>query len=78
MYLKKTKNEKVIARIQKKSIQQCVFLKCYLVAPRPTLGHCRGGSLINLMLITTFLTYFDPKISRSLVTRLGPKAWPST
>ena len=30
------------------------FFYCYLAAPRPTLGHCRGGSLTNLMLITAF------------------------
>ena len=28
------------------------FFNCYLAAPRPTLGHCRRGSLTNLMLIT--------------------------
>ena len=24
------------------------FFNCYLAAPLPTLGHCRGGNLINL------------------------------
>ena len=31
-----------------------IFFNCQLAAPRPTLGHCRGGSLINPMLITAF------------------------
>ena len=28
----------------------------YLAAPRPTLGHCGGGSLTNPILITAFDT----------------------
>ena len=28
------------------------FFNCYLAAPRPTLNHCRWGSLTNPMLIT--------------------------
>ena len=31
------------------------FLNCYLAAPLPTLGHYRGGSLTQLMLITCVL-----------------------
>ena len=30
------------------------FWNCYLAVPRPTLGHSRGDSLINPMLITAF------------------------
>ena len=30
------------------------FFNCYLAAPRPTLGHCRGGSLTHPILITVF------------------------
>ena len=30
------------------------FFNCCLAAPRPTLGHCRGGSLTDPMLITAF------------------------
>ena len=52
------------------------FFICHLVAPWPNLGHCWGGSLTNLMLITTFI-YFNPKHTKCLITRLGPKAWPS-
>ena len=33
-----------------------IFFNCYLAVPRPTLGHCRGGSLTNPMLITAFPT----------------------
>ena len=32
------------------------FLNFYLAAPRPTLGHYRGNSLIELMLLTAFST----------------------
>ena len=37
-----------------------IFFKkknCYLAASRPTLGHCWGSDLTNLMLITVFKTY---------------------
>ena len=37
----------------------------------PTLGHCRGSSLTHLILITAFYI-LDPKVTGSLVTRLGP------
>ena len=47
------------------------FFNCYLAAPRPTLGHYRGDSLTHPMLITAFYI-FDPKVTGSLVTRLGP------
>ena len=53
------------------------FFNCYLAAPRPILGHCRGGSFTNPMLITAF-SYFDLKVTGNLVTRLGLKARPST
>ena len=33
----------------------CFFFNCYLAAPRPTLGHYRGGSLTPPMLITCVL-----------------------
>ena len=42
------------------------FFNCYLAAPRPALGHYRGGSLIHPMLITVFYI-FDPKVTGSLV-----------
>ena len=42
------------------------IFNCYLAAPRPALGHYRGGSLIHPMLITVFYI-FDPKVTGSLV-----------
>ena len=33
------------------------FFNYYLPSPRPTLGHCRGESLTNAMLITAFDAY---------------------
>ena len=50
------------------------FFICYLAALWPTLGHCWWGSLTNLIFIFAF-TCFDLKVTRSLVTRLGPKWW---
>ena len=51
------------------------FLNYYLVAPWPSLGHFRGNSLTNPMLITAFLIrWFDSTVTGSLVARLGPKA----
>ena len=47
------------------------FFNCYLAAPRPNLGHYRGDSLTHPMLITAFYN-FDPKVTGSLVARLGP------
>ena len=32
------------------------FFNCYLAVPRPTLGHSRGDSLTNPMLIIAFST----------------------
>ena len=32
-----------------------LFCKCYLAAPRPTLGHSQEDNLTNLMLITAFV-----------------------
>ena len=44
------------------------LLYCCLAAPRLTLGHYRGGSLIHPMRFYIF----DPTDTGSLVTRLGP------
>ena len=33
------------------------FFNCYLAVPWPTLGHCRGDSLTNPILITAFSTF---------------------
>ena len=45
------------------------FFICYLSAPWPTLGYW-GENLIGPMLITTFLSIFDPRVSGSLVKSL--------
>ena len=42
----------------------------YLAAPRPTLGHYWGDSLIHLMLITTFLQFW-PEGLRDLRNEVG-------
>ena len=34
-----------------------LFFNCYLAAPRPTLGHCRGDRLTHPMLITAFVQF---------------------
>ena len=47
------------------------FFKLLLAAPWTTLGHYRGDSLTHPMSITAFCV-FDPKVTRSLVARLGP------
>ena len=47
-----------------------IFFNSYLAVPRPTLGHSQGGTLTNLMLM--FFDDFDPKVTGTLVTRLGP------
>ena len=46
------------------------FFNCYLAAPWPNLGHYRGDSLTHPMLITVFYI-FDPKVTGSLIARLG-------
>ena len=48
-----------------------LFFNYYLAAPRPTLGHYRGDSFTHPMLITAFYI-FGPKVTGSLVARLGP------
>ena len=48
-----------------------LFFNYYLAAPRPTSGHYRGDSLTDPMLITAFYI-FDPKVTGSLVVKLGP------
>ena len=52
----------------------CSFFNCNLAAPHPTLGHCRGGSLTNLVLITALVPWFGLKVTWSLTTSLGLKA----
>ena len=47
------------------------FFNCYLAAPWPTLCHYRGDNLTHPMLITAFYI-FDPRVTGSLVTMLGP------
>ena len=52
------------------------FFICYLTVPQTTLGHCQGGILTNLTDVNHCVsdTNFDPKVTRSLVTRLDCKA----
>ena len=46
------------------------FFNCYLAAPRPTLGHYRGGSLTHPMLITCVL-HIQPKGHRQPRNEVG-------
>ena len=55
----------------KQGAKPILFFNCYLAAPRLTLGHSQEDSLTNPMLITALFNYFDPKLTGSLVTRLG-------
>ena len=45
----------------------------YLAAPELILDHCRGGSLTNSMLITTFDTYLTQRSSGALQQGSVPK-----
>ena len=38
-------------------LNNLVFFICYLAALQPTLGHWRGGSITNPIIITAFVTY---------------------
>ena len=51
---------------------------CCLTTPQPTMGHCQAGSLTKPMLITAFLRLMLAQATRILITRLCPKARPST
>ena len=48
-----------------------IFFICNLAVPWPTLGHYLEGPLIHLMLITAFLYIFNPKVTWSIIARLG-------
>ena len=48
----------------------------YLAAPRTNLGHGQGEKLPKSIITIAFFL-LDPKLSRSLVTRLGSKVWSS-
>ena len=63
-----------------KFIYCCFFFKFYFCSavPQPNLGHCKWDSLTNSVLITAFVQNLDPKVSRSLRMKLGPRAEPST
>ena len=47
------------------------FFNRYSATPRPTFGHYQGNSLTHPMLSLGF-NNFDPKVTGSLVTKLGP------
>ena len=53
------------------------FFICYLLSLGQFLGHCQGGSLTNLMLITAF-TYINTVGHREPCNKVGPKDQPST
>ena len=52
------------------------FFNCYLAVPGRTLGHSRGDSLTNPMLITAFVQ-FRPEGHREPRNEVGCKAQPS-
>lgn len=52
------------------------FLMCYLAPQKPTLDHHKKDTIIHLMLITAL--GFEPKVTKSFVTKLAPRARPST
>ena len=63
-----------VHEVSKIFVALCVdFFVRYLAAPWLTLGHGRRCSLINPVLIAVF-TYFDPKVTGSLIARLGPRS----
>ena len=49
------------------------FFNFYLAVPRPKYGHCWRDSFTFPMLINVFLQ-FDPRVTGSLVARMGPQA----
>ena len=59
----------------KDSLIAGIYLNYHLAVLLSILGHSQGDSLTNLISIIFF--YFDPKMSRSLVTKLGPQGRPS-
>ena len=48
-----------------------IFFNCYLAAPQPTLHHYQGDSLTHLMFQSLVFYIFEPKVTGSLVKRLG-------
>ena len=53
------------------------FFNCYLAVPWPSLGHCRGGSVTNSILISVYRYLYDLEVTRSLVMRCGLNRDPS-
>ena len=47
-------------------IAKLYFLNCYLAAPQPTLGYCRGSSVPKLIFITAFRYWFWPEDYREI------------
>ena len=60
----------VLSLITPIETKKVFFISCYLAGPQSILGHYQGDSLNHPMLITAFYI-FDPKVTGSLVTRLG-------
>ena len=54
-----------------KCLQICIyFFICYFAAPKPTLDHCWGGILTNVMFITAF-NLFQPKCHQEPCNEVG-------
>ena len=68
----------LLLTVERLSIFNGLFFNCYLAAPRPTLGHYRGGSLTQPMLITAFLLFWteDHREPRNEVGSLRPAESP--
>ena len=49
------------------------FFNCYLAVPRPTLGHSRGDSLTNPMLITALFAIWTRRSPGGSQRRWVPK-----
>ena len=52
-------------------LENSIFLNCYLAAPWPNLGHCWGGSLTHLMLITVFVEFWLGTMYWGWIPKLG-------
>ena len=51
---------------KKRSFFFIIIIICYLADPRPTLGHYRGNSIIDLRQIPAFVLYLTRRLSGAL------------
>ena len=71
-----TSHDDISNPVKSLSYLKIPFFVCYLAALWPPLSLSQGARLSKLMLITALLILsFDPKVTGSLVTKLGPKAY---